>query len=273
MKISKIFLSGSLLVLGYSAVAQDNYLQVTQTPLLLNPSIAGGKAKNRISAAYNKQTSNMSGNDYKNSTLNRNAYISYDWLMKKHGFGAGVYYAFNQRAFDDRLNLQQDRWEKEGLKYSGLNATKNNRIGLSIAPKYNVKSNKEYNKVIYTFSPSIFLEYTNSKLEYDHHYELVKTLIYNSSYPDGKVISDSLRYYQTNINSNILKTGIGLQWNTNSFILLYKATFEMGNSKEQMDLTTLNRSQIKEVQSTFNFNKTLYSLEHNIVIGKTFPAN
>lgn len=277
MNISKYFLTCSLLVLGYSAVAQDDFLQVTQTPLLLNPSNSGGKAERRVAAALNRLSSNSSIDNSEKKSLYKNAYVSYDWLMKKHGLGAGIYYAFNQmKYFNNESILNQQNWteeEKEKLKYTGLLATNKNRIGLSIAPKYNIKSRKEYNKIIYTFSPSLFLEYSNSKYSNDHHYESVKSLIYDSNFPDGKVVSNTLKYYQTNIKSNILKTGLGLQWNTNSFVLMYKAIYEIKRSSEQMDLTTLNNSNINEVQRSFNFNKTLYALEQTLVIGKTFPAN
>src|SRR4051794_7183030 len=105
MNYTKIFLLAFLTSFGLNAFGQNDFLQITQVPLLLNPSLVGGKAKNRVAAAFNNYSEISSIGSYKR----KNAYGSYDWLMKKYGIGAGIYYNFSQVKSDYfQSNLNQD---------------------------------------------------------------------------------------------------------------------------------------------------------------------
>ncbi|MBC7389109.1 MAG: hypothetical protein H7329_07865 [Opitutaceae bacterium] len=237
--------------------AQVPFAQPNQLPLLMNPSLAGAKEKKRISLGYNMVNSQK--------RQDKNFSFSYDQVSKKLGSGIGFYYL--------QSNLQKDK--KEGIQIiasTGEFLTNQNQhvAGICIAPKYNIMSRSNPNKIKFTISPSLFFEvgkqYLSKTGQFAYLYQ--HSTLYNIENPDGIPYGEStVQYARDRTDITLLRSGFGFQVNSGKLILLSKIPFERSSSKEQIDIVQSDLAPGIEKIERHDLQNTLYSFDPNFHIG------
>jgi len=222
----------------------------------MNPSSAGSKAKQRISVAFNRYGS--AKEKY------ANGFVSYDGLLKKLGTGIGVYYSYNTLT-QDTVQTAERHLYKGSSSFGSF--SQRNTVGITIAPKYNIYSKTEFNKIIYSFSPSIGIEYSHLNLTKDYNYQTYTSAIYDSLNPAGYNSTSSANYYSSTLSANTFRISMGLQFNSDKMIVQYRASYGMETIQEKEGITTINSPQ----QSTStSYNYPLYYIDQSLNIGRTF---
>lgn len=252
-----MFLSLSL---SLNAQGQIPFVQVSQTPLLLNPGLAGSREKNRISFAINRHSESL-----KNSL---NGYISYDKVAKKIGSGIGGYYAFSNNQSDTAYLSERERYSRKSSKFSIKN--QNHIIGLAIAPKYNLFGPKQ--KIRYSFSPSLGLEYKYTHFSQKTDYKSYYHLTFNPDYPQGIRDDDSISYKIQDFRTHNLKFSLGLQFNSSKTLILYKTSYnlEMVRGKDQLSFIDLSNGANNKSSKHFTDIYSQSSLIHCFSLGRSF---
>jgi hypothetical protein len=253
-------------------VFAQNFSQVNQLPLQLNPSLAGGKIKKRISAGINK----LGHEQYRE----RNIALGYDQLSKKLHAGIGLYY-LNYRndssLIDNPFNhfLPEEIVEKKFYRHNSQHM-----IGACIAPKYNIYYKNIPKKIKYTFSPSVFIEAgkENSSTLFDVRLNTYYnyTFTYSTNSENYSFQWDSLHatYRIYKFANTFFRTGFGLQLNTGKLILLSKSTYSINAYQESIeDFFQSSSSTDKQKLSSETFSRNLSAIESNMHIGYTFSKH
>lgn len=242
------------------AHAQLPFHQVTQVPLLVNPSLAGSKAQKRIA---------MAGSFYSRKLMlselqTRSTLLSYDQLVKKIGTGVGFYFLHHRihETITSRLN--------SGTDISDFS------VGLAFAPKYNVYHNKNtFDKIKFTISPSVLLEYSPSRqLLTNHDSRSSMNILYASwsPHPTQYFHSDSIQSTNVRMNTRIFRAGLGLQINTEKFMILYKVIHETENAKEHASVNINSVSTNQTTSVMVDLHQRYYSINQSLNLGRTFSS-
>lgn len=239
----------------YKSVAQSPFVQASQLPIQLNPSLAGSKNKKRVCVGINTiRTNDIEHHNYA---------LSYDQNIKKINSGIGVYY-LNQHFSYRTLGS----WPPYNQQYTG---TGNKSAGICLAPKYSIKNKKDVNNAIVTFSPSAFIEYgTNT-----HSYLIAAREEF--PYTPKNNDSASIEFDLYNYKNRYLKYGLGFEANTSKLIFLAKVSFVRNAYSENITTTkvliadktaySISENQLGQSLSIF------YSFESAIHIGYSFSTN
>ena len=239
------------------AFAQAPFAQVSQTPLLVNPSLAGSKAKQRISAAVN--TYGSAKEKY------ANGFVSYDGTLKKLGSGFGVYYSYNAFSQDTAQSAERQLY-KSSSKFGS--SSQRHTVGVAIAPKYSVYSKAEPNKIIYSFSPSLGLEYGHLSLAKDYNYQTYTGTVYDTSYVGGHNYLDYASYYLSTLSANTFRISMGFQLNSDNTLVQYRASYGVELVHEKEGITSTNSS--LQSPTTKSYNYSLYYIDQSLNAGRTF---
>lgn len=249
--------------------AAQNFGQVNQLPLQLNPSLAGSKGKKRISAGINK----LGCEQY----TERNIALGYDQLSQKLHAGIGIYY-LNYKKDSHLINNEIKPIFPEPISKKDF-YTKNSQqfIGICIAPKYNIYYKNHPKKIKYTFSPSVFMEAgkehfsTIANVCFKEYY----TSSFSSRNPQGLKQSDSIHsvYTRYGFTNTFFHSGIGLQLNSGKLIVLSKSTYAINTYKESLQQCTYSSATALEEYNSTNLQRTLHAIESNIHIGYTFSIS
>ena len=262
------FLVAFVLVAKHSC-AQSSFAQVNQLPLQMNPSLAGGKEKKRLSLGWN--TLQM------NQKQESNYAFGYDQVLRKLGSGIGVYYSFHDQK-NDKLG---ENWKPfvpadiSGLSF--LASYQQHLAGICIAPKFNIMSRNNPTKIKYTFSPSIFVEMgkENRTNINQFHTQNFNSTLYSVDYPNGIALYDSsvTDYVRYKTDLNLFRSGIGLQLNSGNLIVLAKFAFERSASDETIGFQYYNQQTIFQKESKTQAKHILYALEPNLHLSYSFSKN
>ena len=258
------------MLLSLQDVSAQNFAQVNQLPLQLNPSLAGAKGKKRISSGLNQTGSEQ----YAQHTVA----IGYDEMSKKLHVGLGIYYLNNK----NNSQLIDDASKKLFSEHISSKKfyTENARqyVGICIAPKYNIYYKNIPKKIKYTFSPSLFTEAGK-----EHYSTVVNvsfkeyfTNTFSNTTPEVHFQSDSLKstYTKYKFNNTFFRTGIGFQFNSGKFILLSKTTYSINRYKENIQQCAYSSETSSEAcTSNTSLDRTLYAIESNMHVGYTFSIN
>ncbi len=256
-------------ILTLQDVTAQNFAQINQLPLQLNPSLAGAKDKKRISAGLN-QTGN-------GKYAQRTMAIGYDQMAKKLHVGLGIYY-LNNKNNSQLITDASKILFPEHISDKKFH-TKNTQQygGICVAPKYNIYYKNIPKKIKYTFSPSLFTEAGKE------HYSTITNITYKEyftntfSYTDAeKLQSDSVhsKYTKYEFNNTFIRIGMGFQFNSGKFILLSKTTFSINTYQEGIQQYAYsNVTSYEECTSNISLNRTLYTIESNVHAGYTFSLN
>lgn len=239
------------------SLAQTNFAQVTQTPLLLNSSLAGSMKAKRIATAYN----GLDGNDKRFTNL----YASYDDHSKLLRSGIGGYYAYElskSKAID--ANFKQElraRLASQDFE----NQARTHRIGLSFAPKYVFKKGNK------TFSPSIFMEYgqTEQKQAFGFKHTTLGLMPSDTFYHEANTI----RYYKGNTTIRQFHTGFGFAVNTKHWVLLCKTFYSIESGHEYLEKIDIQRFDNTLKTRMKLFVDEFYALSQQVQMGYSFPKN
>jgi hypothetical protein len=220
MKWIRIVFSILSLLVGFQIWAQSPFLSPTQSPLLLNPSLAGSKNKVRVATAYNQ----LKTEDKELA----NTYFSYDQTLKNTGIGLGGYVLLNQSDKD----LVPQLWSENinTLKHQKylFNESKKT-VGLAVSAKYNLHSKKEPGKVWCSFSPSLSIDYAHSTtgMYQDFEQKNFTKVSYDSENPEGVHTLDStyVEIVQQELSNNIFQVGTGLGMTLDKLMLQFKLTY------------------------------------------------
>jgi len=263
-----LFLVAFVLVAKHSW-AQSSFAQVNQLPLQMNPSLAGGKEKKRLSLGWNTlQTDQKQESNYA---------FGYDQVARKLGSGIGVYYSFHDQK-NDKLG---ENWkllvpnDVSGLSY--LASYQQHLAGICIAPKFNVMSRNNPTKIKYTFSPSIFVEIgkENRSSINQFHTQNFNSTLYSVDYPEGIALYDSsvTDYVRYKTDLNLFRSGIGLQLNSGKLIMLAKIAFERSASNEMIYFQYYNQQTSFQKEYKTQAKQILCALEPNLHVSYSFSKN
>ncbi len=252
-------------ILAFEGKAQSYFAQANQVPLLLNPSLAGAKEKKRLALGWNtakgsqKQESNYA--------------FGYDQVIRKIGSGIGAYYTFHDQKNDHLAENWKPLLPSEVVGANYLASYQQYLAGVCIAPKFNIMSRTNPNKIKYTFSPSIFVEMgkeTRTSID-QFSSRTYQSTLYSVEHPSGVAMYDSTtsRYVKGKIGLNLIRTGIGLQLNSGNLILLSKIAFERSVSDEKILIGTFNKEQGLSREISTNLKQTLYAIEPNFHLSYT----
>jgi len=249
--------------------AQSSFAQANQLPLQMNPSLAGGKEKKRLSLGWNTTKS-----DQKQES---NYAFGYDQVVRKLGSGIGVYYSF----LDQKNDKLGENWKPlvspdiSGLSY--LASYQQHLAGICIAPKFNIMSRYNPTKIKYTFSPSLFVEMgkENRSTFNQFHTQNFNSTLYSVDFPDGLPIYDSsvTDYVRYKNDLNLFRSGIGLQLNSGNLIVLAKIAFERTASNETIGFQYYNQQTSFQKESKTQAIHILYALEPNLHLSYSFSRN
>ncbi|MGN6645994.1 MAG: hypothetical protein ACTHJT_05640 [Cytophaga sp.] len=258
------------MILTLQDVTAQNFAQVNQLPLQLNPSLAGAKGKKRISAGLNQTGNEQYGQ--------RTMAVGYDEMSKKLHVGLGIYYLNNK----NNSLLITDASKKIFPEYISNKKfyTENARqyAGICIAPKYNIYYKNIPKKIKYTFSPSLFTEAGKE------HYSTVVNVsfkeyfmnTFSTTTPEGEKQLDSIhsKYTKYEFSNTFFRTGIGFQFNSGKLVLLSKTTFSINTYQEGIQQCAYSSATAYETcTSNTSLDRTLYTIESNIHAGYTFSLN
>ena len=263
-----LFLVAFVLVAKHSW-AQSSFAQVNQLPLQMNPSLAGGKEKKRLSLGWNTlQTDQKQESNYA---------FGYDQVARKLGSGIGVYYSFHDQK-NDKLG---ENWKPlvpndiSGLGY--LASYQQHVVGICIAPKFNIMSRNNPTQIKYTFSPSLFVEMgkENRSTINQFHTQNFNSTLYSVDFPDGIALYDSsvTDYVRYKTELNLFRSGIGLQLNSGNLIVLAKIAFERSANNETIGFQYYNQQTSFQKESKTQVKHILYALEPNLHLSYSFSRN
>jgi hypothetical protein len=237
--------------------SQISFMNLSQTPLLLSPSNAGGKDVKRIAMVGN----HIQGRDFKSNAI----YASYDAFLHKKKLGVGCYAYFNKNErslnFGD-LELFKDFFKTEDLNKKLPIIYSLRKIGLCISPKYNIGAKNEIGQHSHTFSPSLELAYSNEMGNSVGSF--LKT--YNKAvFQDTTVVvQDSLFFGKAKWQSHVVKVNSGFKVSAKKWSLFYSFEFAKEFIKENYELnfgSQLNNAQSKQL---FVFRNGIEKITHRI---------
>lgn len=256
-----IFLT--LCILLSTTYAQVGVASLSQTPILLHPSMVGSSQSKRASVVYGVSECNdikpssqvytyvanpspefpFTKNEY---YLKNNFTATYDQIWKKLGSGIGGYvnYAFVPTQSGSKYSYK-DEYTK--LKANFIN------LGASFAPKYTIMKKKDPNEVRFTWSPSISIDFSTN------------TYKYNENIPANN--PNELIGKQLNFKTNNTLTRITLGGLLNSKRLILGATLGYQNDNYTRNYST------SYTDTTFydNKNHNIGYLKGSALFGISFP--
>lgn len=250
-------------------VSAQNFAQVNQLPLQLNPSLAGSKGKKRISAGVNKISNEQS--------TERNIALGYDQLSKKLHAGIGIYY-LNYKNDSHLITNEIKPVIPEQISNKKFYSQKTQQyLGVCIAPKYNIYYKNIPKKIKYTFSPSVCIEmgkehFSNiSNVRFKEYY----TSSFSFSNPLGTKTTDSIHsaYTRYQFTNTFFRSGIGLQLNSGKLIVLSKSTYSINSYQENIQKCTYTNVMALEEYNSDVMQRTLHAIESNIHVGYTFSIS
>jgi hypothetical protein len=231
-----------------SSICSGQVGNLSQIPILLNPSLVGSAGVHRAGIVFGTSRCSWGYDPYEkreeNSTK-RNLSISYDLLSKRLGTGLGAFLSFSDIA-KHRDNQIED------IKYKSL---KSNywSVGVAFAPKYSRKKESNVNKIKYTWSPSLSIG-----LDYN------KTFIDNFEYTGIYFVAPPSN---NTVHNTALRTNITLGGLFNSKMIM------LGAMASYMSVIT-------KVSSNFTYETVYYEndkiprnyFKANVLAGYTFPT-
>lgn len=127
--------------------AQVGLSNYSQAPMLIHPSLVGSSGGRRASVAFGRMDD---GIIYSSTSKSYYSNLYYDQLWKKLGSGIGGYFNVskmpNDKGYENLLPYVRSRKHSMAM-------------GVSIAPKYTLMSKKKPDKIRFTLSPSLSLNY------------------------------------------------------------------------------------------------------------------
>lgn len=239
--------------------AQLPFVQAIQAPLATNPSMAGNKNKNRISAMYNQLA--------RTKDKQQNIHFSFDTFLKKLGAGVGVFYtrqnyATNSENTNPFVNSIPDKSQKQVA----------NTFGITFAPKYNVMDKVYFQEIKYSISPSFYVSYSDGSRQKTDNFRYSYHQNCNCAVPNVLTV-DSASYTQSKVKEKVLVAGIGLMYTSNNILFFARLQHETGFYKENFGISNLNYTSNKTVSIQTVLNQKLYALQGIIGAGISLPKN
>lgn len=250
-------------------LAQVPFAQVNQSPLLLNPSLAGAKNKHRLSLGYNN-----TGDNHENQRSNY--HLSYDQFSKKIKSGIGLYYLYSNNRKDTIDSKWLNSLPNSVLAEEYNHHSQQHNFGMCIAPKLNVMNKANHNLIQFTISPSFFVEYNRGSIDINDFFD--SQSYYNTSFtidhPEGTPTgtdSTVTHFFQNSIHFQRVRTGFGFQLNSKNILFLVRVSHQMDRVNENDQFV---RHQSPAFQTSYRGQERshqLFSLEENISMGISIP--
>ncbi len=261
--MNSIFIYITFILYASQAWAQMPFAHPNQLSVMQNPSLAGARNRVRLASSFNHAAST--------NRRESNLGLCYDQTLKKTGLGVGAYYQFSSQAY---RRIEAD-WATYLPETKYVETSQFHRIGIALAPKYNIMSKKDPSKIRLSVSPSVFVEYQYKRNTiYDYFSKITyRETEYTSEHPNGLAQPDSSvgSYIKDAFANNVYKAGMALGIHAENIILLFKVSHETDRSSETVAKHDVNLSMPQHRIQSQSFNQTVYSIDESMYTGISFP--
>lgn len=243
--------------------AQVPFMNLSQLPLLQNPSFAGGKDQKRlVLAGHTTRTS-----DFSNKAL----YLAYDDFVSSKGLGIGFHYlahSFSYKIPYPNLPLFQDFFDDSQLNSKYGQSWQSHQFGVCVAPKYNLGRANALNEYPYTFSPAVELGYTTSRSVLLGAFRENYTMFVHSD--STSIHKDSIFYADSRAYTHKLYANAGMRLSSRNFIFAYLFSYTFESVKEQYKIMQGSIYQGGRSSQSFQFNHPYHRYLHRLSVTYSF---